>query len=261
MTENKSKYLLNIEKNSLRFYDSIPLYSQIEKILKNNIENNIFNNRGKLPSEQELAVSFGVSINTIKAAIKNLISQGYLERKTGKGTFVTKPKIEEFWVQKLIGSYEEFEEKGIILYSKILSLYSIPASQIVADKLEIKSNQLVIYLNRLRYLRDEPIVLAESYYPYDLCSKLLEEDLSNKSVYKVLKNKFGLYIVSAKRSIEALAANREVAELLNISINSPIQYVESVAKISTGIPLEYYRAFHRADYSKFEIEISQKDFV
>lgn len=236
---------------------SYPLYKQIEKLIRDKIETNNWQVGQNVPPEQELAKKFGVSINTVKSAIKNLINEGYLSRKKGKGTYIAQPKIQEALIQKLVGFYEDMTEKGYSLYSKVLRLSPDHVSTDIAEKLELGKGELIVNLERIRYINNEPICLVSSYYPYELCSGLLNEDLSNQSVYRLLEEKYGLYVERANRSLEAIVAAKEDAKLLGIRQGDPVQLLESIAYLDTGRPVEYYIAKHRGDRSKFEVTISR----
>jgi GntR family transcriptional regulator len=248
---------LEFESEYINRDSSYPLYKQIENFIRNKIETKEWQVGQNVPPEQELAKKFGVSINTVKSAVKILINEGYLSRKKGKGTYISQPKIQEALVQKLVGFYEDMTEKGYSLYSKVLTLLPVHASTDIAEKLEMGKRELVINLERIRYINNEPICLVSSYYPYELCSGLLNEDLSNQSVYGLLETKYGLYVVRARRNLEAIVATKEDAKLLGIRQGDPIQLLESIAYLDTGRPVEYYIAKHRGDRSKFGVVITR----
>lgn len=74
---------------------SIPLYSQLYQKMLENITSGLWQDGFKLPTEVELCQQYGVSRITVRMAMDKLNSQGYLYRKQGRGTFVTRPKIEQ----------------------------------------------------------------------------------------------------------------------------------------------------------------------
>ena len=72
-----------------------PLYFQIKQIFKEKMESGQYKIGEVLPSERELQKIFKVSRITVRQALNELVSEGYLSRKRGKGTFVIPHKIEE----------------------------------------------------------------------------------------------------------------------------------------------------------------------
>src|ERR1700751_1956546 len=71
----------------------IPLYAQVEPILAAGIADGTFAPESQLPNEDELVRRYGVSRNTIRQTIQNLMRRGLVEIRRGKGTFVLQPKI------------------------------------------------------------------------------------------------------------------------------------------------------------------------
>lgn len=71
-----------------------PLYKQLETILQKEIENGERTAGTRIPTENELSEQYNVSRVTVRKALAGLSDQGYLERKSGKGTFVAEKKLQ-----------------------------------------------------------------------------------------------------------------------------------------------------------------------
>jgi DNA-binding LacI/PurR family transcriptional regulator len=69
--------------------DPTPFYEQIEKLLKYEIRSGQLKEGNQLGSHNELAKKYDVSLITIKKALSNLIKDGILISRIGKGTFVS----------------------------------------------------------------------------------------------------------------------------------------------------------------------------
>ena len=78
----------NMNPNSI-----VPLYEQVAEFLKRDIENGVYNATGKIPTEAELAEQYKVSRITIRKAMDNLVGDGLVEKKQGKGTFIRRQKF------------------------------------------------------------------------------------------------------------------------------------------------------------------------
>lgn len=79
---------INMNPNSI-----VPLYVQVVECLKRDIENGVYNATGRIPTEAELAEQYKVSRITIRRAVDDLVSQGLVEKKQGKGTFICRQKF------------------------------------------------------------------------------------------------------------------------------------------------------------------------
>ena len=80
--------------NNLDNNTATPLYLQLKNKLQEDIENGRLAPGSKIPTEFELGEQYGVSRVTVRKALKELSDQGYLERKSGKGTFVAEKKLQ-----------------------------------------------------------------------------------------------------------------------------------------------------------------------
>jgi GntR family transcriptional regulator len=235
---------------------AIPYHVQVKEVLRERIERvNLWKPGDQLPGESELCELFGVSRTVIRQALAELLHDGLIIRIKGKGTFVAEPKITEGFVQKLAGFYQDMTERGTPPVSRVLKQSVTPASAKIAAFLKLDSATPVIEIERLRFVKKEPIVLVTTYIPYSLCPELIHTDLTRQSLYAVLEKQFGLMVAHGDRSIEAVAANEREAQLLEIELRSPLILLNSVSYLEDGTPVEYYHAIHRGDRSRFTVEL------
>jgi GntR family transcriptional regulator len=131
----------------------------------------------------------------------------------------------------------------------------VKASGEVASALELDEGEPVIMLNRLRFINGVPTVIVVTYIPERLCPELVREDLTDKSLYDVLADKYDLVIAEGYRTIEAVSATRDEAKLLGVEKGSPLLLLKSVGFLEDGTPLEYFTALHRADRTRFQVRL------
>ncbi|HAL62398.1 MAG TPA: GntR family transcriptional regulator [Chloroflexi bacterium] len=240
---------------AIRRDSPVPYYYQLEEFLKEQIENGTWEPGQQIPSEAELCEAFDVSRTVVRQALNELVHEGVLYRRKGKGTFVAEPKIRESLVQHLTGFFEDTVALGLKPSTKVLAQKVIPAPPKIADGLGLKGGEPVIMIDRLRFVDGEPIVLVITYVPYELCPELINEDLSTQSLYAILEKKYGLELVYGRRTLEAVAATKEEAKLLEIEEGDPIVLLRSISYLKDGRPIEYFKAKHRGDRSRFEVEL------
>jgi GntR family transcriptional regulator len=233
----------------------IPYYFQLEEILREQIESGKWAPGQQIPSETELCEIFDVSRTVVRQALNELVNEGLLYRRRGKGTFVAKPKIAESLVQNLTGFYEDMVAKGLTPITQVLEQKLIPASKKVAAMLNLKEGDQVIKIDRLRSIGSEPILIVTTFIPYHICPALAEEDLTNQSLYAVLEDRYGLSIARGRRTLEAISASEEDAKLLGVEEGDPLIFLKSVSYLENGEPIEYFEAKHRGDRSRFEVEL------
>lgn len=221
----------------------IPLYYQLENIIKKRIEEGIYKIDEKIPSERTLSEELKISRMTISKAICNLVEEGILYRKRGQGTFVSKNKVDFF--PGLMGFTEIMESKGMRPSSKVIYQSVIMPDKHLCEKLKITENQEVIFTQRLRLADNEIINLEESYVPYYLCPKLLEADLSVESIYKLLTDE-GYKLSKAEQEVQAILSSNELSEFLQINVDEPILKRKRIT-YSKDIPIEYSLNYYRGD--------------
>ena len=139
-----------------------------------------------------------------------------------------------------------------VLYSEI-----VQATDDVLEVLKIDPNQDLASLVRLRLADDEPLSVEHSLLVHDLCPGILERDYANNSLRKMLADQYNLHISSARQKIRAVPATKQLAELLDVDLNSPLLHIDRVSFTETGLPVEYLRINLRGDRYTFHSELRE----
>ncbi len=237
----------------------VPKYYHLKETILERIANGTWTAGAAIPPEPELCREFGVSRITVRRAVGDLVHEGKLYTIQGKGTFIARPKLDERFVQRAFGFYEDMEHQGHPLTTEILQQRVIPAPEIAATHLEVSPNTLVHELVRLRSVQNEKVLVSTTYIPEALCANLVHDDLTNVSLYRWLQTRYGLTVARAERNIEAVAAQQKEARLLDIALYSPLLLLESVVYLPNGKPLEYSSTFHRGDRTRVSVSFVPTD--
>ena len=240
---------------TINFSSHIPYYIQLIDLLKDQIQDKKWAPGEQIPGEQELCDTYGVSRTVVRQALRELELSGVITRRKGKGTFIAEPKINEGLIQKLTGFYQDMVERGLQPVTRVLHQRLAPASEKVAEFLDILPGTLVVDIQRLRFINDEPILVVTTYIPLDVYPPLATVDLTNRSLYEFLEKEGGIFITRGRRYIEAVLANETEAALLEVEPGAPLMMLDSVSYTESGQPIEYYHALHRGDRSRFEVDL------
>jgi len=233
----------------------MPLYYQLIKLVEEKIRTNEWQPGQSLPSEQGFCEHLRLSRTVVRQAFADLEQRGLLKKRNGKKTTIAFPEYRGALMQSLVGFHEEAEHRGRNPRTNVLEFKTIAADAKVANKLGIAEGSKVILLTRLRFMGDEPEVYVKTYLNYELCASVLSEDFSDKSLYRVLKEKLGLVISKGVRTIRAVTLNAREASMLNTKPKSPALLLSSVGFLSDGTVLEYFVAKHRGDRTEFEVQL------
>src|SRR5690625_3660213 len=231
-----------------------PLYHQLKNIIRGKIETGEWEPGDKISSENDLRNEYKISRNTVQKAVDELVQDGVLERKQGKGTFVSRPKIE----QSLTSFYsfsKVMESQGMNPKDIILSINVEKADKTVSKRLQIEPSDEVFALKRLRYANDEPIILETSYLPKKYIQNLSLENLENHSLYGFLEVYHDITVVKAKETFEPVIVRQLESELLQIKPGSPCLLLDRLAYDTQGRTIEFCRSIVRGDRCRFYTEL------
>ncbi|WP_423190005.1 GntR family transcriptional regulator [Alkalibacterium sp. f15] len=229
----------------------VPVYIAMHNDLRQKVLSKEWNKGQKIPSERALATEFNVSRMTARQAVSSLVEEGLLERKQGAGTFVASDKVRE----KLSGipSFTETIEKiGKTPSSKLVSFYTKHASESEAEKLQIKQDEEVLVMERIRYADNTPLCFEVATIPYHIVSGISKEDLK-QHLYQSLAD-IGYHVARAEQVISATWASEYVADMLNVKRESPVLRLKQVSYTQEEKPFEYVRAQYVGSRYEFFIE-------
>lgn len=215
-------------------YDSIiPLYEQIALKIKEDIEKGILSAQKRLPTEGQLAEQYNVSRITVRRAISELVEQGLVNRKQGKGTFICAPKMHKSFKRSGIGFTEMCEENGQKASSKVLEAEMfVPNDPQTIEWLGLEKGEEALRILRVRLADDVPCILEENIFPKKY-SYLLDIDL-NGSIYKYLQDEKNIGIVAGELILHIVRADQKTAQLLQKPRNTPLAKITGRTFTSNG---------------------------
>jgi GntR family transcriptional regulator len=232
----------------------IPLYYQLENILRSKIEGGEVLPSHKLPTEQELSREYKISRATVRQALAALVSEGLLFRKQGKGTFVTE-KASQTKSVKLTGFTEDLFSEGHQAEVKIIEIRLAPAPERVASVLRVPAGEEVVRFKRLRSLDGAPFSYVLNYMVPEIGDKIGERDLQSHTVLHLLEEKLGISLGTIRHAVESIKADVEVAALLGISVFEPVLYMETAVFSVDGQPVETVDSYFRSDRYRYTVEL------
>lgn len=229
--------------------NNTPLYIQIAKSIRRQIDDGEIGAGEALPSERHLCEMTGASRVTIRKAVDQLIDEGLLLRKQGSGTFVSE-RIE--MPGTYLGGFTDDalargQEPGSIW---LMRSYANPTRE-EASKLKISMSSVVARLGRVRLSGGEPLaiehaIVARSHLPP------IEE--IGDSLYKALES-MGNRPQKGRQKIRASLASPTEAGLLSIQENSEVLRIERVTWLEDGAMIEFTRSAYRGDRYEFVTDI------
>lgn len=229
----------------------IPAYYQLKNIILKKIEGGDFRSDDPIPSERDLSDTLGISRMTVRQALNQLVAEGVLYREKGKGTYVSRAKIE----QRNIMSFSDLvKKKGLTPSTRVLNFSKLEADQEVSGILELKSSEPIYNIRRLRLANDIPVGIEEVFIPEKYCPNLEMYDLT-KSLYRLVREEYLHIINYVDNAIEASKPLKEERELLGIPGTVPVLRISGIYFIETGIKLFYEKSVYRSDEYKYNVRV------
>jgi GntR family transcriptional regulator len=238
----------------------IPLYYQLENILREKIMSGMFASGARLPTEAELIRLYGVGRVTVRQALAALTKDGLIERKRRRGTFVTERKTRRRTFDEridLTGSLDEIiaSEAGVTF--QVIEMNRIEADPQEAELFGLGAGEPLYRVKRLGLRDGKPRNLTINYLSVEIGEKLAPEELSAGSLLQTLETRFGLKLKSATQRITAALADPYLAKLLDLRVGSPMLSIERAAYAGAAAPVEFSQTLFAAELDGYAIRLTR----
>jgi GntR family transcriptional regulator len=243
---------VSAQSRSLAREGGVSLYAQIRERLRN--ETMQMTPGSAILPEIELERNFGVSRITIRRAIDDLVQEGILVRKQGKGTFVQGPKLTHE-LNAVTSWTEQLRMLGFTAQTADLQIRGVEASLALAKELRISRGDQLSMVTRLRLANGEPMSLMTNYLPAALVPDLARKFVKGESLYDLLNQVYGLIPDVAVDKVETRLPTRDEAKRLMTPARTPVLCVNRISYLTDGTPLEKSVVISRGDRYQYQVSL------
>ncbi|MEO2075295.1 MAG: GntR family transcriptional regulator [Bacillus sp. (in: firmicutes)] len=233
--------------------DGSALHLKVKDAIIQLINDGEYKPNSQLPTEAEFCEKYSVSRTTVRTALQQLTTEGYVYRKRGSGTFVSANKVKQILTTTVDHFSSQISMQGKKPLIKVVKLEVIPADEFLCEQLKLQEGEPLNMLERIRFVNDEPIQFETAYLPW-YKTPALNTQGCEKSLYNQLETQFGLKIHRTIENLELFIADQEAAEKLNIEAGDPCFALDTQAYLHDGSVIEYSRTIYRGDLAHFVIE-------
>jgi GntR family transcriptional regulator len=215
----------------------------------------------QIPTEKDLCETYQVSTITARQAILNLVNEGLIIRRQGKGSFLKEglKDIKNIKTLLLKGDINDIIPEGLeTLKVRVLDILKVVSPKRVATLLEIGEGQEVIHVRRTRSENGIPVSYIKNYIPLEIGEKIKREDLCIYPMLGILRNRLKIPLTGGIQYVEAIVADYDIASALSISISSPILYLETIIFARQKKPVEFVQTFYRPDQFRYSVKLGLK---
>jgi len=235
----------------------VPLYFQVEQALASQIRAGAIAVGSRLPTEPELSEHLGVSRSVIRQAFRRLEQTGLIARRRGVGSFVAQKDPPSWQLQGSQGFFEdEVTRLGREVVSSVVRAEAAPLPDWAAVLLELDEGAPGVVLERLRYVDGLLTVYDLNYLPERFTDAVVSlQSAPLGSLYETLRRTHGTTVVGGRRTIDAIVAGADLAQVLEVTEDAPLLFVEAVDLDAAHRPFDCYRTWLRPDRMKLRVEV------
>ena len=205
-----------------------------------------------LPAERELAARLGVSRQTLRGVVDEMVRTGLLRRRHGSGTYVADSKVSG--PLTMTSFSDDMRSRGMEPSSRALSFETIDAGARLGPRLQLSPAAPVWAIKRLRLANGEPMAIETLYVSKDLLPELQANVLESGSFYELLDSR-GIAIAKGTQTIEATVTTDEEAAILDVPLYAPALLFERLSRTEEGTPVEFVRSVYRGDRYQLTTEL------
>jgi GntR family transcriptional regulator len=230
-----------------------PIYQQLNQALRDMIHNKEFESGDQFLTERQIGEQFSVSRATANKALSNLVAEGILEFKKGVGTFV-RGGILDYDLRSLVSFTEKATAAGKTPTTQVLLLEAAMAQDAtsnITDPLQVRPDEVVYYIERLRLADKVPLILEHRYVVTKFCPDLSKADIAG-SLFAVWTEKYKLDITGADQTIRAVPIRGGEAKHLQVRSGTAGLLVTATGYLSGGVPLWWEQTLYRGDAYAFQ---------
>lgn len=205
--------------------NELPSYRKLYELLRNHIITGVYEEGALLPSENELCAIHNLTRPTVRHALDTLLKEGLIVKKQGKGSIVRKHpyNIGILSVEGTASVIGVRHLKTKILLKPVIKPWS-ESFPFELSKIEKESG--CIYLERLRFVEDEPVFYDINHIPNINLPRFTSRSLQDKSLFDELRLNYQIEIIGGEQKLKAINPTDKIRNLLNLRKGDPVLYLE-----------------------------------
>ena len=249
MTNKKSKKgKVTLDRNS-----SVPFFIQIAETMKRRIVSGQYNPGRQLLTGEELENEFQTSNITIRKAMEKLKNDGFVERRRGLGTTVSKITPEPLGFE-LGTSFDKLKEaiKKLNTRVKVLEITRTTSPEYLQDILSTRPEQDIWRLKRIRTYKGMPVSFYTYYADPVCCADISEKDAETDDIINTIEQAIGVKIKKVSRTMRSVVADLDISSVLEIPFGAPLFFSESTYHSVSGKAIFLSQSYFRGDMFVFK---------
>ncbi|WP_147263050.1 GntR family transcriptional regulator [Geodermatophilus sp. TF02-6] len=243
-------------------HSPVPLYYQLQELLKEDIDAGHWQPGAILPSEAELEAAFGVSRTVIRKALDVLEADGQVVRQKGRGTVVAPPKL----LYDAVAAAQEWRSGDLSrrpVLARVVDVRVVVAGGNLGTLLGVPPDARLFEITAVAAV-DSPVSLTQAYVPTGASPQLaaaaeapaaLPLEIGGPELLHQLATRCGLPLQRSDLSIETTTANEFECATLGVRGGATMALVSTVLRGPDDAPLGFLRSVVRSDHFRFAVSV------
>lgn len=236
----------------------IPTYQKVYKDIKFKINNQVYKDHEKIPTEFQLCKNYNTSRITIRKSLSLLENENIIQRIQGKGTFVTSTPI----IQDKSNSSKFFDDvikNGKKPTSKVISIKLSKANEDIQKEMNITSEREILTIEWIRFADSEAILFENIIFLADYINGLENFNIENQKLYDILEKHFNISIEKGREEFKPIFLKKNIAKMLKVKENSLGMEITKKSWFNNEI-FEYTKAYAKGDNFVYTTEYTNKKY-
>lgn len=237
-------------------------YQELAEHLRDDIAGQRYRDGGRMPTEAELTVAYGVSRHTVRRAYLELDLAGLVDRVPGRGTFAARP----MQYVRPFGSVDELLALSVDTEMEIIEPLGPLADPLAAAQLALQFDE-VVRVGFRRFHQGLPFCFTYVYLPPRVAEVLKGARFltqpgahSRTTIIGLLDRALPHRIAGSKQTVTAVTAPANVAAAIDCDLSRPILHIERLHFDDTDRPVELCVNYFHPDRYSYRLQLRRGPF-
>lgn len=234
----------------------LTLRARLRETLRQQIVGGHWKTDDRLPSENELMHSTGMSRITVRQALADLAADGLIVRVQGKGSFVAPAPVRQE-LSRLQGLSEALAHQGRSVHTRVLFLGASVWPTRVAEAMGTDAGAPCVELRTLRFADGRPLSLNTTWIEQSVGQGIDARMLEGSDLLTLYEAGHPLRVAQALVDIRAALATPEQGQQLQLGTPAAVLHVDRSVFAAAGRPLHFESSVYRADAFTYRMELAR----
>ena len=232
------------------------LFLQLKDLIMEKINSGEYSEGDKIPSERDLAETYHISRLTVRQALTEMVQEGRLNKKHGKGYFVAEMQIENR-LDIMQGFVEELIAKNMKFKVQLTEKRFVLPEEKIVEALRLENDRHALMIVRNISVDDKPLSIDYTYVPMNIAHLIEPLDMNQVVLYEFLDNN-GYKLVGADQTISAGVLTPAEAKQLNKPVGFPVLIIDRAAFIQGHLPIVFSHTLYLSDRYHYTLTLARK---